>query len=153
MTPKRANGLVTFLALLLVGAAHAVEPLPAEELNRICALYKARPYDPEAVACSAYIHGFLGGAHATGTAIAGEPKQRSEFMERATRTRAPGAAQRYGNFASASYCVPADIELSSVVERVIAYGREQDLTKKPTANQLVLGALRANYPCRAGSAR
>lgn len=147
----KAGVAVMTAYFLCTGSASAVAPLAGEEFRRMCGSFSQHPYGSVGVPCSAYIHGFLGGAHASGRHLDKvdqdqEPK-RSRFMDRATRTRLGRPIDRYGNYFRAGYCIPADESLASVVEKVVTFLRGKEPVENETANQLVLTALNKNYPC------
>ncbi len=144
---------ILLLAMLAIATASAVTPLSGSEFRRMCSSFAEQPYGTTGVPCSAYIHGFLGGAHASGVRrdaqLGANQKERSAFMERATRTRLGRPVDRYGAYHSAGYCVPSEETLASVIEAVIDYLDAKQPTETETANQLVLAALNKRYPCPA----
>lgn len=144
-------GPVFVITMLSIGTAGAVTPLSGSEFRRMCSSFAEQPYGTTGVPCSAYIHGFLGGAHASGIRrderLSENKPERSAFMERATRTRLGRPIDRYGSYYSAGYCVPKDETLAGVVETVINYLKSREPTETETANQLVLAALNKGYPC------
>ncbi len=148
---KRNFRLALAIWILSVGAAGAVSPLSGSEFRLMCSSFAEQPYGTAGVPCSAFIHGFLGGAHASGLrrdgGLAENKKERSAFMERATRTRLGRPIDRYGNYYSAGYCIPKDATLAGVVEAVVSYLNAKPPVENETANQLVLAALNKKYPC------
>lgn len=146
-----AGACLLGMYLLATGYASAISPLSGTEFRRICGSFVQHPYGSAGVPCSAYIHGFLGGAHASGKRLdridQEDPPKRSRFMDRATRTRLGPPIDRYGNYFRVGYCIPAEETLASVVERVVNYLNSKEPVENETANQLVMAALIRHYPC------
>ena len=134
--------------------AIAVAPLSGVDFRAICDTANDGQKANDGDACATYIHGFLGGAHASGrsrdNSVMQEEKERSSFTERATRTRLGKKVETYGTYDAAGYCIPAKESLANVVKFVRDYLEQNASRENETANQLVLAALKQNYPCPKG---
>lgn len=134
-----------FLVVLLIGAvpAFAVEPLASSALIEKC----SSSWEVDVRLCQTWVHGFIGGAFAARTAKIVAADEPETFSERAKRTRISRGRTVYGQNVDAGYCLPAETTLDELVENLNAH--VEALEKVPEhANQLMLGLLRKQYPCR-----
>lgn len=131
--------ILFFIAL----PAFAVEPLASNLLLQQC----SSDDNVSRLACRSWIHGFIGGANATRIAREAATDQNETFSERATRTRSAPPRRNYGQNYDAQYCVPSGTTIDELADKLIAHAA--GLKQMPdNANQLMLGVLRKNYPCR-----
>lgn len=142
-----------FPLLCLAGflsSASAVEPLATTELLKQCANHEIDPASLDTARCRSYLQGYMGGAYAMGAANVADPgKKQSPFMERAQRTRIGGIDNRFGTNRTAGYCIPQELTISEFVARLNRFAALNE--KRPeTANQFVLGFLRADFACKDG---
>lgn len=134
------------LILVLLFAAFptfAVEPLASSMLIEQCSSTE----DASRQACHFWVHGYIGGAFASRTAKYVDPKKPETFSERVKRTRSSRRRTVYGRNLEAGYCLPDDLTLDVLVGKLNTHVEE--LERLPElANQLMLGLLRKQYPCR-----
>lgn len=138
-------GLVGFLS-----SAAAVEPLATADLLSQCANHEKDPASLDTARCRSYLQGYMGGAYAMRTiSVTDEiPKKRSDFIERAQRTRIGSIDLRYGMNNRAGYCVPQDLTISEFVARLNRFAAI-DGKRSELANQFVLDFLRKEFDCKA----
>lgn len=134
-----------FLVLLLFVAvpAFAVEPLASSALIEQCSSNAST----DRRVCKAWVHGFIGGFFASRTAKYASPDEPETYSERARRTRISRGRTVYGRNLQAGYCLPVETTLDEIVDKLNAHVQELATVPKH-ANQLMLGVLRKQYPCR-----
>ncbi len=135
---------VLVVSLLFVAVStFAVEPLASDALIEQCSSTE----DASIRACRAWVHGFMGGAFATRAAKYVDSDRPETYSERARRTRISRGREIYGRDSENGYCVPSETTLDEIVDKLVAH--TAGLEKVPEqANQLMLGLLRKQYPCR-----
>ena len=134
------------LILVLLFAAFptfAIEPLASGVLIEECSSTE----EARQQACHYWIHGYIGGAFASRTARYVDPKRPETFSERAKRTRSSRRRTVYGRNLEAGYCLPDDLTIKAVIGELNAHVAELEQVPE-LANQLMLGLLRKQYPCR-----
>lgn len=99
-----------------------------------------------------FIAGFLAGAQITDDAIIkrldSEGEQRSDFFERAFKTRVGDRAKPVPATYYAGFCIPDEEAVSTVVTHVKQeIGRMTQEEGVPNNADLVYKALRSRYPC------
>lgn len=131
--------VLMFLAL----PAMAVEPLSSAVLLEKC----SSSYEAPHASCRAWVHGFVAGAFASRTARQDAAGKKETFSERATRTRLGRGRDVYGQNFEARYCIPTEITIEQLVAKLNEHAAAA-AELPATANQLMLGMLRKQYPCK-----
>ena len=138
---KRLNRIfIGFFCTLLTLPAAAVEEMPASTLRDSCVRLLNHNGDVYGEVCKAYLQGFVSGS--TKVAVAAP---RSEFMERALRTRAPGGSTDIDTLKMSRYCLPKGVDTEVLAQQIIdakQHAREAD------ASALLEAVLKAHYPCQ-----
>ncbi len=126
----------------------AVEPLQAAALLNLCSQFNQDPNALGAVRCGGYLQGYLGGANAMRNVdFDSSDKKKSEFVERAQRTRAGGIDQRYGMNIRAAYCVPQQLTINDLVANLNKYA-EANQAQSGLAGDYLLTFFRQKYACK-----
>lgn len=98
--------------------------------------------------CHSYILGFLQGALLTDTAIIDSLNdQKSEFLQRVYKTRAPRSGRELPPTYLAKFCLPEPPGQNDIINNVISHLDENDLQQRDF-EQAVYQTIKAIYPCQ-----
>lgn len=128
-----------FCTLLTLPAA-AVEEMSASTLRSSCAHLLDHSGDIYGEVCKAYLQGFVSGSTKVSVAA-----PRSEFMERALRTRAPGGSTDIDTLKMSRYCLPAGVDTRVLAQQIMD---SQHSAGEADASSLLEAVLKAHYPCQ-----
>lgn len=132
--------LAICFGLLSSAKTIAIETLSAKALQNSCVEYIASATGSKGVMCDAYLQGFVSGS----SHIAVADTEQSEFMQRAIRNRVPGGSIAIDSLKGARYCLPSDINISSLAAQIAnaELGKADRL-----ASGLMAQVLRTHYRC------
>ena len=131
---------VGFFCTLLMLPAVAVEEMSANTLRGSCTRMLNESGDVYGEVCKAYLQGFVSGSTKVSVAA-----PRSEFMERALRTRAPGGSTDIDTLKMSRYCLPEGLGTEVLAQQII--DSEQN-ARDADASSLLEAVLKAHYPCK-----
>lgn len=145
--------VASFVLLFPPQHASAVEVLSAKELVSHCNAFPDDSASPDGEFCVRYIQGFIDGAVATDIRVMlnveQDLKPKSEFVQRALRTRAPQRAELDRAARYAEFCLGDPISLKEVVSNVVAdLNQQNDISADTAARDLVYTSLKQHYPCK-----
>ena len=144
-------GLAVVAFTIGAGNSRAIEPLTAEELNKICADVDLTAENSESRPCITYVKGFLDGAVATdgrvAENVASEFDDEETFTERAIRTRIIDRMNRFGPSVYAEFCVGQPDPIVDVVQHVIEELKRYENLSAVQAQAVVYASLLRHYPC------
>ena len=132
--------------------ASAVEVLSVKELASHCKVFPDDNTSLDGEFCARYIQGFIDGAVATDARVMlnveADLKRRSDFVERALRTRAPNRVEYERAARYAEFCLGDPVPLKEVVTHVVNdLNQRGDLTPAIAARDVVYTSLKKHYPC------
>lgn len=142
------RGVVLFLAVAAV-VVIGVLPTIAQATGDTALADACRSgEDPDQILCAQYVAGFLDGALLTDAAVVNNLSsgERSDFMERAYRTRVGEGRTPLPPTALADFCLPDGMSTDAAAERVVdALGQKPAIAQ--TLQDEVYSAVKALFPC------
>ncbi|MDJ0656856.1 MAG: Rap1a/Tai family immunity protein [Xanthomonadales bacterium] len=140
------------LLLFFTGSASAITPMKTVDLIEHCRSYLEQPDSADTLICTRYIQGFVAGAIATDDRVsrnvAKEITESANFAERYSAVRFGRKLDRFGPTYFAEFCVPEEVPLLAVVEKVVFDLKSPDFfSDAPLARDAVYKALRKDYAC------
>ena len=145
--------LIGIVLMVAPGFAGAIAPLTTAKLIEHCDAYAETPESPDALICIHYIKGFVAGAIATDeqvyeNVVKGLSTEMG-FADRYAEIRFGREMVDYGPTYFAEFCVPDEVPLAEVVEKVVFDLRDAELVREnPLARDAVYRALRIDYACQ-----
>lgn len=146
------NLLLVAAGLYLVAdSAAAITSVRASELRADCQAYRTAPDSTAAKRCLAYIHGFLDGAIVTDARVAqnvsAEYEKSETYSQRVIRTRVRERNKVTPTY-YAGFCVGNPVQITVVVDKVIAHLEANPPGSETSAAALVYAALKSGFPCK-----
>lgn len=136
------RGLVVLsLSGLPISQALAIETMTAERLLSSCQSAVDTSTEIGRHSCHAYIQGYL---DAIGDLTLPEQAD-SSFQQRALQTRARGQMIQRGAIVRSPYCVPEDLSISDVVEKLES--EKASIDRATSAAQLLSTILKTHFTC------
>lgn len=144
--------IATILLSVQSHSTRAVEILSETELASHCQAYPKDNQSLDGEFCARYIQGFIDGAVATDARVMlnveADNKQKSNFKERALRTRMPNRAEYQRAARYAEFCLGDPVPLKEVVLHVVDdLAQKQKLEVTRAARETVYVSLKRHYPC------
>lgn len=140
------------LLLCAASGALAITPMKTVDLIEHCRAYSEQPESADTLVCTHYIQGFIAGAIATDDRVSRnvvkEISESASYAERYSAVRFGRKIDRFGPTYFAEFCVPEEVPLLAVVEKVVFDLKSPDFfSDAPLARDAVYKALRKDYAC------
>lgn len=142
----------SFVSLVPLQSASAVELLSATELASHCKFYPDDSNGVDGEFCARYIQGFIDGAITTDARVMlnveADSKRGESFTERILRTRAPNRSDYSRAARYAEFCLGDPVPLKEVVINIVNdLNLRGDLSPAEAAREIVYTSLKKHYPC------
>lgn len=146
--------MIRIWPLLCVAAVIASDAAPDEPMSRAvlhahCRAYLEQPGSPGALACEAFVQGYLEGLRSGSRIEARRPDNEGEseaWMDRAARTRL-GRAQVRRLRQPETYCVPDDAPVAPIIRRLVERLDAHPHPEDVLAADALAETLRREYRC------
>lgn len=134
------------MAALVTGDAAAAESMTRAVLHTNCRAYLELPGSPGALACEAYVQGYLQGLQSEARIESRDRDDAREWTDRAARTRL-GQAQLRRLEKPDNYCVPDDAPLAPIIRQLVDLLDAKRHPEDLLASDALAETLRLHYRC------